>query len=161
MARKIFPLKYPATCRDCGAALPVGARARYYGRGRVYGVDCHADTRTDADKRAQRQERTQRRQERQERRTADVVSTRCEDYPCCGHGPPPQGDGGGCPTRFADGTERFNCQGCGTMLEARATSALCGACRSGRRQFNWGPLTSDPDSFFYDPSGNQGDEGGF
>ena len=30
----------------------------------------------------------------------------CEDYPCCGHGPPPMGDGGGCP----DSEGRFNCE---------------------------------------------------
>jgi hypothetical protein len=41
MGRKIITLRYPATCRDCGAALQKGDRARYYGRGRVYGVDCH------------------------------------------------------------------------------------------------------------------------
>ena len=34
-------LKYQATCRDCGAGLPEGTEARYYGRGRVYGLDCH------------------------------------------------------------------------------------------------------------------------
>ena len=41
MGRKVIELKYPATCRACGAALEVGARAVYYGRGRVYGRDCH------------------------------------------------------------------------------------------------------------------------
>ena len=40
MSRTIT-LRYPATCRDCGAKLAKGARARYYGRGRVYGIDCH------------------------------------------------------------------------------------------------------------------------
>lgn len=30
---------------------------------------------------------------------------RCEDYPCCGHGPPPLGDGGGCPRVVESGTE--------------------------------------------------------
>ncbi len=38
---RIISLKYAAKCRDCGADLEVGARARYYGRGRIYGVDCH------------------------------------------------------------------------------------------------------------------------
>ncbi len=40
MARTIT-LKYDATCRDCGTQLYAGERARYYGRGRVYGVECH------------------------------------------------------------------------------------------------------------------------
>lgn len=44
----------------------------------------------------------------------------CEDYPCCGHGPPP-GDGGGCP----DEEGRFNCVACGAKLAKGATSALC------------------------------------
>jgi DnaJ-class molecular chaperone len=41
MARRVIELRWPATCRDCGAALMAGDRARYYGRGRVYGLDCH------------------------------------------------------------------------------------------------------------------------
>lgn len=49
MARKIT-LKYPAECKDCGAALPAGSKARYYGKGRVYGVGCHPDTRETRDK---------------------------------------------------------------------------------------------------------------
>lgn len=38
---KEIELKFPATCKDCGAKLPVGAKARYYGPGRIYGMDCH------------------------------------------------------------------------------------------------------------------------
>lgn len=55
----------------------------------------------------------------------------CEDYPCCGHGPAPMGDGGGCP----DSSGRFNCVGCGRKLARRASSSLCSrGCRSvGRR----------------------------
>jgi hypothetical protein len=41
MAGRIV-LKYPATCSDCGASLDAGQPARYYGRGRVYGLNCHA-----------------------------------------------------------------------------------------------------------------------
>lgn len=37
----IITLRRADTCRDCGAELPVGARARYYGPGKVYGTDCH------------------------------------------------------------------------------------------------------------------------
>ena len=46
---------------------------------------------------------------------------RCEDYPCCGHGPPPMGDGGGCP----DEQGRFNCVICGAKLPRNATSSIC------------------------------------
>lgn len=50
---------------------------------------------------------------------------RCEDYPCCGHGPPPLGDGGGCPDE--DGC--FNCVECGRKLPREASSSLCGECQ--------------------------------
>ena len=36
--------KYAGACADCGAEIPAGAKARYYGRGRLYGVDCPDDT---------------------------------------------------------------------------------------------------------------------
>lgn len=49
---------------------------------------------------------------------------RCEDYPCCGHGPAPLGDGGGCP----DERGRFRCVLCGARMPAGATSAICGGC---------------------------------
>jgi len=51
---------------------------------------------------------------------------RCEDYPCCGHGPPPLGDGGGCPDE--DGC--FDCVLCGAKLPRRARSAICDGCRT-------------------------------
>ncbi len=50
---------------------------------------------------------------------------RCEDYPCCGHGPPPHGDGGGCP----DEEGRFNCVWCSNKLPVNAPSAICNSCR--------------------------------
>jgi hypothetical protein len=33
--------KYSGNCTDCGAVIPEGADARYYGRGRIYGIGCH------------------------------------------------------------------------------------------------------------------------
>lgn len=48
----------------------------------------------------------------------------CEDYPCCGHGPPP-GDGGGCP----DSSGRFNCTECGRKLAKGAASSICNKCQ--------------------------------
>ena len=50
----------------------------------------------------------------------------CEDFPCCGHGPPPLGDDGGCP----DAEGRFDCVLCGTKLARGASSSICGGCRS-------------------------------
>jgi hypothetical protein len=59
---------------------------------------------------------------------AKLVSTVCEDYPCCGHGPPPLGDDGGCPHVYDDGKERWPCAGCGALLPWKNNSALCAAC---------------------------------
>ncbi len=52
----------------------------------------------------------------------------CEDYPCCGHGPPPLGDSGGCP----DEDGRFDCVTCGAKLPKGASSAICDSCRTSR-----------------------------
>lgn len=46
---------------------------------------------------------------------------RCEDYPCCGHGPAPYGDDGGCP----DAKGSFTCLLCGKRLAKDAPSAIC------------------------------------
>ena len=35
-------LKYSGYCQDCSAPLPVGTKAKWYGRGKVYGIECHA-----------------------------------------------------------------------------------------------------------------------
>lgn len=42
---KTITLKYAGKCADCGAVLEVGTTARWYGRGRIYGLDCHEDRR--------------------------------------------------------------------------------------------------------------------
>lgn len=52
------------------------------------------------------------------------MMARCEDYPCCGHGPSPMGDGGGCP----DAQGRFKCVECGRRMPKSATSAICAKC---------------------------------
>lgn len=49
----------------------------------------------------------------------------CEDYPSCGHGPPPFGDGGGCPDK--DG--RFKCVTCDGRLPKGASSSICIHCQ--------------------------------
>lgn len=56
----------------------------------------------------------------------------CEDYPCCGHGPEPMGDGGGCP----DSAGRFNCCGCGKKLRRNAPSSLCARCLRSPSRFD-------------------------
>ena len=74
---RVITLKYAGRCSDCGSSLPVGARARWYGRGRVYGLDCH-DHYTTSDGQAPRVSNFT---------TSGGTFTKCncEDYPCCGH----------------------------------------------------------------------------
>ena len=36
-------LKFDGICADCGAELPKGTTARWYGRGRIYGWGCHSE----------------------------------------------------------------------------------------------------------------------
>lgn len=50
----------------------------------------------------------------------------CEDYPCCGHGPAPLGDGGGCP----DEEGRYPCVFCGARLPKGHPRASCDGCAS-------------------------------
>ena len=82
MAGRKITLKYAGTCRECGAELPVGSRARWYGRGRVYGLTCHG--------------RRENKYQRLTRENPGLVifsdgteayqnpRGRCEDAPCCG-----------------------------------------------------------------------------
>jgi hypothetical protein len=101
MARFIT-LKFPGKCADCGAALPVGTKARWYGRGKVYGTTCH-EQRTRAsrkpwDARAAELQAAGADPEWAAERAVDearggklvwwggqqVRGTHCEDAPCCG-----------------------------------------------------------------------------
>lgn len=70
------------------------------------------------------------------------ANPRCEDYPCCGHGPPPHGDGGGCP----DSQGRFNCVLCGRKLAKGASSSICVKCQRRERNRIW----DDPDADYRD-----------
>lgn len=66
-------LRYAATCADCGAALPVGAQAKLYGRGKVYGTTCHAKPARASGGGKMVWVGGER-----------VRGSRCEDAPCCG-----------------------------------------------------------------------------
>lgn len=98
--RKIITLKWDGKCRDCGAALPAGSRARYYGRGKLYGVDCHENGNSNGNGRSvgrfvggyregEPPGLTASRYDSHGVYTPDgtkIGSTcGCEDYPCCGH----------------------------------------------------------------------------
>lgn len=63
---------------------------------------------------------------------------KCEDYPCCGHGPEPIGDGGGCPN--SEG--QFNCCECGATLPKKALSSICQKCLKHMRD-NYDDLDHD------------------
>lgn len=95
MARVIV-LKYAATCADCGASLAVGTEARFYGRGKVYGLTCHEKRGRDARRSPFRAGPVD--GSRGARRSfydpigvyasdgtyLGKVGGRCEDAPCCG-----------------------------------------------------------------------------
>lgn len=80
---RIIISKYDSVCADknCGAFLPAGSRIRYYGRGRVYGVDCH-----DRNGRIDNSDQNGRDYGVYSSDGRKIGSTcNCEDYPCCGH----------------------------------------------------------------------------
>jgi len=91
---KTITLRYEATCRDCGAHLPVGTKARWYGRGRVYGIGCHdkpatASTRTAYERGDHSPGAVASHYDRRGVYSADgsfmgTIGPRCEDAPCCG-----------------------------------------------------------------------------
>ncbi len=96
MAARVIRLKFAGTCADCGAHLPVGAPARWYGRGKVYGTECHGEkpgtrrggmTAYELGEAAARGEISE---ERAEWIVARMVENdrgpggTCEDAPCCG-----------------------------------------------------------------------------
>lgn len=64
---------------------------------------------------------------------------RCEDYPCCGHGPVPYGEGGGCP----DEQGRFLCVLCGKRMPKGATSSICTTCLTRGRVNDGDPFAMD------------------
>ena len=98
MTKRIIKLKYPAKCRECGADLPVGSRAKYYNRNSIYGVDCHSRNSKPLTK--DRAIAAYENGEINRGRLNSILnpygaytpdgtkigsSCGCEDYPCCGH----------------------------------------------------------------------------
>ena len=74
---KTITLKFAGKCRDCGTTLTVGEKARWYGRGVVYGIGCHADNRFGSpDELGIRWDNR--------RGVAVRANGMCEDAPCCG-----------------------------------------------------------------------------
>ncbi len=88
---KTITLRYPARCADCGAHLPKGSRARWYGRGRIYGIDCHdrAESGQIPYTPGEPEGLTRSRYDRYGLYTPNGrkigSSCGCIDYPCCGH----------------------------------------------------------------------------
>jgi len=64
---KTISLKYAGKCADCGAHLPAGTKAKYYGPRKIYGLSCH---------------------KKDGNPVAWIAGGRsggmCEDAPCCG-----------------------------------------------------------------------------
>lgn len=76
---KTITLKFEGKCADsnCGAILPVGSKAKWYGRGRVYGIGCHSAPQTGRKVNYYYSPTTG-------GEWSQNASGRCEDAPCCG-----------------------------------------------------------------------------
>ena len=72
---RTITLKFPGTCRAGGSTLALGELARWDGRGRVYGIGCHAKP-GEADEGGIRWDAR--------RGVAVRANGICEDAPCCG-----------------------------------------------------------------------------
>lgn len=89
---KTITLRYPTSCRHCGAHLEPGQRATWVGRGRVYGLTCH-DKASAAVEAPQVEDEplglTYSRFDKFGLYAHDgrkiATSCHCIDYPCCGH----------------------------------------------------------------------------
>jgi hypothetical protein len=77
---KTITLKFAGKCADCGTPLPVGTKAKWYGRGRVYGLDCHSKPASNESKYKSHYfySPTTGNEWYQNK------NGRCEDAPCCG-----------------------------------------------------------------------------
>ena len=72
---RTITMKFAGTCKACATPLPAGTRARWTGRGKVFGLRCHAqaaDVVYGIDGL------------RWERGRAVQANGMCEDAPCCG-----------------------------------------------------------------------------
>jgi len=86
----LITLQKPGVCRDCGTALPVGTRAKWYRNGATYGIDCHSAKPRPAKSSYEPLGQTLSRHDRygvysHDGRRIGRISCGCEDYPCCGH----------------------------------------------------------------------------
>jgi hypothetical protein len=103
---KTLTLKREAVCADCGATLPAGARARYYGPKHIYGLECHEQkpyVNTNAKRNGNDSPRALTQEESENWSPGRIAShydptgayspdgtflgksgPRCEDAPCCG-----------------------------------------------------------------------------
>ena len=95
MGGTVITLQRPGECKQCGADLPVGAEARYYGRHGMYGLDCHEDQRpsrrragsrrpVDGSEGALRSFHDPEGVYAQDGTYLGKAGPRCEDAPCCG-----------------------------------------------------------------------------
>ena len=90
MAPRIITLKYPGTCRACGARLPKGTRAEWLGRGHVECIDCSGDSCSDCDGEGKLfggRDRDRGSVYTRFSSGAEIYTNRngrCEDAPCCG-----------------------------------------------------------------------------
>jgi hypothetical protein len=79
---KTITLKFEGKCADpnCGAVLAVGTKAKWYGRGKVYGLDCHSSPWKGQRKRKVNYFYSP----TTGNEWSQNANGRCEDAPCCG-----------------------------------------------------------------------------
>ena len=75
---RTITMKFAGYCADCSAPLPAGSRARWTGRGRVFGLTCHAAAAAKPKPAADEGIRWV------AGRGAVQSNGMCEDAPCCG-----------------------------------------------------------------------------
>ena len=77
---KTITLKFAGTCKECGTALPVGTKAKWYGRGVVYGLTCHDKPKGFGSRRKVNYYYSP----TTGNEWSQNANGRCEDAPCCG-----------------------------------------------------------------------------
>ena len=76
---RTITMKFSGFCAECSAPLPKGTRARWSGRGRVFGLTCHAPKPVNAVSQF-----TNKNWNDWSNGRAVRSNGMCEDAPCCG-----------------------------------------------------------------------------
>lgn len=75
----MITLKFAGKCKECGSKLEVGEKAKWYGKGIVYGLSCHGQS-----QKVDENGRIGWVANNNGVETYQNYNGRCEDAPCCG-----------------------------------------------------------------------------